>query len=122
MGDISGIQNRTVQRMISIEKNFMIDEIKTYAYFSGSTLSVVGEIFAKEINSNLIIECTVYDEEGDIIESTPNDDYGGTKYYRNIIDRESFFNGFPFKHTIFLDGDVKIGKVRIIPIQGGNDA
>ncbi len=103
-----------IVRMPSIEKKYGIDELKVFAYMSGGELNVVGEVIAKEITQDFSLTCSVYDADGDMIESIENNSYG-SGLVTSYIKRAVFFNGYPFEfNKVFADG-VDISKIRIIP-------
>ena len=101
--------------MPSLEEKFGIDDMKIYAYISDGKLTVIGEIISKKIISDFSLICTVYDKDGDMIESLENCTYGSA-VVTSTIHKQVFFNGYPFKFSkYFSDAAVKIGKIRIIP-------
>ena len=103
-----------IVRMPAIEKKYGIDEIRIYAYMSGKELNVVGEIISDEISDDFSLTCTVYDQDGDMVESIENSSYG-SGLVTHAIKSKVFFNGYPFKFSQYLDDGVDVSKIRVIP-------
>lgn len=103
-----------IVRMPAIEKKYGIEELKVYAYMSGKELNVVGEVIAEEITDDFSLTCTVYDADGDMVESIENDSYG-SGLVTSRIKTAVFFNGYPFSFSKYLDDGVEVSKIRIVP-------
>ena len=97
------------------ERRFGIDDLKIYAYAeSESALYIAGEVLAWKIREEFCMVCTIYDADGDILETTENVSYG-SGLVTSMIKPGAFFNGYPF---VFYVGGIqlsKIEKIRIIP-------
>lgn len=100
--------------MPSIEKKYGIDELKVFAYLSGKELTVVGEVIADDITEDFSLTCSVYDADGDMVESIENNSYGSGLVTSNIKCK-TFFSGYPFKFHEYLDDGVEVSKIRIVP-------
>ena len=60
-----------------LEKEYGIDDIKLYAYFEDkSSLYIVGEIIALAPQKPFCMICTLYDKDGDVLETTESSSYG----------------------------------------------
>ena len=111
---VKRLSTEQIVRMPSIEKKYGIDELKVFAYLSGKELTVVGEVIADEITEDFSLTCSVYDADGDMVESIDNNSYGSGLVTHNIKCK-TFFNGYPFKFHEYLDDGVDVSKIRIIP-------
>jgi hypothetical protein len=99
-----------------MEKLYGIDEIRLYGYEEGDeSFHIVGEIFAKKAPAkSFCIMCTVYDRDGDIIETKESRSYG-SGLVTSMIEPISFFNGFPFIFDLWGVPKKKIKEIRIAP-------
>lgn len=111
---VKKLEDKQIVRMPSIEKKYGIDELRFYAYINNTELKVIGEVFSEQILKDFCLICTVYDKDGDMIESFKNDSYGST-FVTSYIKEASFFNGYPFSMSIYLADNVEVGKIRIVP-------
>lgn len=95
------------------EKLLGINDLKLYAYWeSESSLTIIGQIFAPHLEKAFCLTCSVYDKEGDVIESCENSSYG-SGLVSSYIRPGSFFDGFPFR--FYLTG-IKMNSVKEISI------
>lgn len=111
---VKRLSENQIVRMPAIEKKYGIEELRIYAYMSGKELNVIGEIISDEISDDFSLTCTVYDQEGDMIESIENSSYG-SGLVTSAIKTRVFFNGYPFKFSKYLDDGVEVSKIRVIP-------
>ena len=111
---VNRLRNDQIVRVSATEKKFGIKDMKIYAYMNDNEINIIGEIISDEILKDFSLTCTVYDQDGDMIESLENDTYG--RYVvTNEIKKKVFFNGYPFKFSEYLDEGVKVSKIRIVP-------
>ena len=106
-----------IVRVRAMEKAFGIEDLSIVAYVAEGVLYVVGQIKAERIEEDLLLKCTVYDGEGDMIDSIENLPYGGEGL--SVIRKNAFFNGLPFKFEKKLKRNENVGKLRIIVCKGG---
>ena len=106
-----------IVRVRAMEKAFGIEDLSIVAYVAEGVLHVVGQIKAERIEEDLLLKCTVYDGEGDMIDSIENLPYGGEGL--SVIRKNAFFNGLPFKFEKKLKRNENVGKLRIIVCKGG---
>ena len=111
---VNRLRNDQIVRVPSTERKYGIDELRIYAYIDGKDLKVVGEVIADYILNDFSLTCTVYDQEGDMVESLENYTYG-MWYSTRMIKEEVFFNGFPFEFSTTLGEGVEVSKIRIVP-------
>lgn len=104
-----------IERNMDLEKSFGIKNISFYYYVEqGDDVHIVGEVFAKiPLKQSFCFICTLYDDDGDIIESKVNDSYG-SGVVTSMIKPDNFFDGFPFSFT-FYDPKVTIARIKIVP-------
>lgn len=104
------------KRDLLLEKKFGIDEVRLYGYEQGEdSICIVGEIIAKKTPPNsFCMFCTLYDDDGDIIETKENRHYG-SGLVSSMIKPSSFFNGFPFSFTFWGVKKSKIKEISITP-------
>ena len=110
------IPDEIIKREIALEKEYGIDDIKLYGYFDGDeSIYIVGEIVAKKTPPNsFCMMCTVYDKEDDIIETTESSSYG-SGLVTSMIHPSTFFDGFPFKFSVYGVPKKKIKEICIYP-------
>ena len=111
---ITKMTPKQIYRVRSIEKEYGIDDLKIYAYIDGGSLVVVGEIIAEKLLDTFKLVCSIYDQEGDMIESIKNEPYGSGVVTSEIYPR-AFFDRYPFLFRTYLGNKVKIGKIRVTP-------
>ena len=99
-----------------VEKEYGIDDIKLYGYSEDNdTLYIVGEIFCKKKpKDSFCIICTIYDKDGDIIETTESRSYG-SGLVTSMITPAAFFDGFPFAFYLWGIPKRKIKEICIAP-------
>ena len=107
-------KDNQIVRMRAAEQKYGIEDMKIYAYMNGRSLEVVGEIIAEEIADSFTLICTVYDADGDMVETKDNC-YYGEGLVTHAIKPKVFFNGYPFRFSIFMNEGVNISKIRIVP-------
>ena len=103
-----------IVRIRSMEAALGIDDLKLYSYIADGTLYIVGQVIAEQINNNFVLKCTIYDEDGDMIESFDNSSYGNA-LVTSSIKKNAFFNGYPFRFVKSIKKNTNISKIRIIP-------
>ena len=108
------IDDNMFQRDRELERTFGIEDIKLYGYYDDSRVNIVGEIISSRINKSFCIVCTIFDREGDIIDTDENWNYG-SGLVTNIIVPQLFFSRFPFKISFLNVPRLKISHFRIIP-------
>lgn len=102
-------------RDLDLEAKFGIKEIKLYGYWEdSSSLTIVGQLFAPRIEKEFLLNCSIYDKDGDVIESCENDAYG-SGLVNSYIQPEAFFDGFPFRFNIYGPQKSKIKEIKILP-------
>ena len=113
---LQATQNNHVsfQRDRELERTFGIEDIKLYGYYDGSQVKITGEIISSRINKSFCIVCTLFDREGDIIDTDEKWNYG-SGLVSNIIVPQLFFSRFPFKISFLNVPRLKISHFRIIP-------
>lgn len=109
------IDNSMLQRDVALEKQYGIDKIRLYGYFSDTTsMKIVGEIISNSIKKPFCMICTLYDKDGDIIETTESNSYG-SGLVTSMINPKAFFSGFPFKFSFWSVPRRKMKKISITP-------
>ena len=103
-----------IVRIRSMEAALGIDDLKLYSYIADGTLYIIGQVIAEQINNNFVLKCTIYDEDGDMIESFDNSSYGNA-LVTSSIKKNAFFNGYPFRFVKSIKKNTNISKIRIIP-------
>lgn len=83
------------------EREFGVKDLALYGFWDDNHLRVMGQIFADKIDKQFSFVCSIYDKDGDVIESTENESYGGSGFVTHAIKPDSFFNGFPFMFSIY---------------------
>lgn len=103
-------------RELDAEKAYGIDELRLYGYAEGDdSFHIVGEVIAKRTpTAAFCIICTVYDKDGDIIETTESRSYG-SGLVTSMIEPCCFFSGFPFIFDLWGVPRKKIKEIRIAP-------
>lgn len=103
-----------IERDLVLEKSFGIKKINFYYYVEEcGDIKIVGELFASTpLKKDFCFICTLYDEDGDIIESEENRSYG-SGLVTSYIKTESYFDGFPFSFTFF--NPKAVDKIKIVP-------
>lgn len=104
-----------IERDLVLEKSFGIKDINLYCYVEkDGDIRIIGELFATTpLKQSLCFICTLYDEDGDIIESKQNNSYG-RGVVTSFIEPDSFFDGFPFSFD-FYNPKVKVDRIKIVP-------
>lgn len=113
--NIRKIPSNLIKRNLQLEASFGIENISIYAYKdSDSSITILGQVFAGElIENSFCLIMTLYDRDGDIIESTESNSYG-SGLVTSMIKPCSYFDGFPFK--FYYRGNLKdISKISIVP-------
>lgn len=77
-------------------------------------LEIVGEIISNSIKKPFCMICTLYDKDGDIIETTESNSYG-SGLVTSMINPKAFFSGFPFKFSFWSVPRRKMKKISITP-------
>lgn len=103
-------------RDLPIEKKFGISDLKLYGYWEDEdSLRIVGEIFCKKRPSgSFCMMCTIYDEDGDVIEATESNHYG-SGLVTSMIEPAAFFDGFPFVFSFWDAPRKRIKEICITP-------
>ena len=119
--DSHGPLGKLVTKDKEAEKRYGIDHIRTYCFFRGGwypSLVIQGEVFGKLKADKIMIGCTIYDKEGDVIGSFQNDGYGRSGFVSNEIPRKGFFDGYPFSMNHRVDFPIEeIGEILIYPME-----
>lgn len=110
------LADKLITRDSSVEAEFGISELRVYAYMaSDSELTIVGEVFATpKPKKRFYVQITIYDKDGDVLESDDNSGYG-SGLVTSYIYPSAFFNGFPFTKTFYGVKKSDIGEIRIVP-------
>lgn len=103
-------------RDLTAEKEFGISDLKIYGYWEDKdTLYIVGEIFcSKKPSDSFCMVCTIYDKDGDIIETTESRSYG-SGLVTSMITPAAFFDGFPFAFNFWSVPRRRIKEISITP-------
>ena len=102
-------------RDYQLEKQFGIDDLKLYGYWEDNdSLVIIGQVFATDLKKECCFICSIYDKDGDVIESTENDSYG-SGLVTSMIKPKTFFDGFPFKFDLYGNKKKQVKEVRITP-------
>lgn len=109
------IDDSLFQRDIALEKEYGIDDIRLYGYFSDtSSVEIVGEIVAATIKKPFCMICSLFDKDGDIISTTESNSYG-SGLVTSMINPKAYFTGFPFKFSLWSVPKRKMKKISITP-------
>jgi len=109
------IPNDMFYRDYDMEQEFGVDDIKLYGYWeSDNHLAIVGQIVADSLSKEFSLVCSVYDKDGDVIESSDNESYGGSGFVTRNIKPDSFFNGFPFRFSIYGIKKNSVKEIRVV--------
>ncbi len=110
------ISNNLFTRDLKAEKTFGIDNITLYGYWKGEdAIYIAGQIFSqKPIRKNFCMMCTVYDKDGDIIETQESCSYGGG-LVTSMIKPATFFDGFPFCFILWDISKKSLKEIKIAP-------
>lgn len=112
------INDSLFSRNLILEKQYGIDDIKLYGYFSDTnSMEIVGEIIAPSLKKPLCMICTLYDKDGDILETTESSSYG-SGLVTSMIYPGAFFSGFPFKFSLWSIPRRKMKRISITPADG----
>lgn len=112
------IDDSLFAREVKDEERYGIQDLKLYGYFSDTeSLDIVGEIIAKKPKKPFCMICTLYDKDGDIIETEECVSYG-SGLVTSMIYPNAFFNGFPFKFSFWGVSKRKVKKICIAPADG----
>ena len=113
--NIERINQDIFERDLDLELSFGIEDLRLYGYIiDGDDLTIVGEIVGEKINETVSFSCTIYDDEGDIIDVYTNTCYGDA-LVSSSIPVAAYFNGFPISFSEYIDDSKVISKIRIIP-------
>lgn len=97
------------------EKKYGIDDIHLYGYFEDTdSLYIIGQISSKKPKKPFCMICTLYDKDGDIIETEECSSYG-SGLVTSMIQPAAYFDGFPFKFRFWGVSQKKIKKISISP-------
>ena len=109
------IDDTLIHRDSMLEKEYGIDDIKLYAYFEDkSSLYIVGEIIALAPKKPFCMICTLYDKDGDVLETTESSSYG-SGLVTSMIYPNAFFSGFPFRFSLWNVPRKKMKRISITP-------
>ena len=102
-------------RDLEQEKVFGIKDLKLYGYWEdNSSLNIVGQIVADKLKSECCFICSIYDHDGDVMESCENEEYG-SGLVSSMIHPEAFFNGFPFRFDLYSVKKKRVKAIKIVP-------
>ena len=103
-------------RDLAMEKKFGISDLGLYAYWKDEdSLYIVGEIYCKKKpKDSFCMICTIYDEDGDIVETTESESYG-SGLVTSMIKPAAFFGGFPFVFNFWSVPRKRVEKICITP-------
>lgn len=102
-------------RDYELEQDFGVEDLKLYGYWEDNNhLSILGQIVADSLEKEFSLVCSLYDKDGDVIESTDNESYGGSGFVTHSIKPDSFFNGFPFKFSIYGPKKSQVTGIKIV--------
>ena len=109
------INDSMIVRDDSLDSTFGITDVKLYGYAHDDEICIVGEVFAKQpLKKNFCFMCNLYDYDDDIIESSENDSYG-SGLVTSMIQRNSFFDGFPFMFRFMSRSISDVKYIKITP-------
>lgn len=115
------IDGSLIQRNYALERTFGIEDIRIYGYYSDTNaIEIIGEIIASSIIKPFFLTCTVYDKDGDILETKENDSYG-SGVVTSEVHPKAFFSGFPFTFGTLCVPRRKIKKISITPSSGSEE-
>ena len=97
------------------EMKYGIDDIQLYGYFEDTdSLYIIGQISSQKPKKPFCMICTLYDKDGDIIETEECSSYG-SGLVTSMIQPAAYFDGFPFKFRFWGVSQKKIKKISISP-------
>lgn len=113
---ITKLPLNTISRNLKKESLYGITDITIYAYKSREhSLDVVGQVFAgNKLKKAFCLIMSIYDQDGDIIESKTSSSYG-SGLVTSMIKPMSYFNGFPFKFYCMNVNWEEVSKIEIVP-------
>ena len=103
-----------IMRDRALEQRLGIQDINFYAYKTpGGKVEIVGEVIAPaNIRKSLRFSCTLYDGDGDVIETRSNLQYGSTSH----LTPETFFDRYPVRFGFtFVKTEIK--RIKIVPVE-----
>lgn len=105
-----------ISRDLKKEVLYGIKDLAIYAYKSDdSSLNIVGQVFAgSKIQKVFCLIMTIYDHDGDIIESKESASYG-SGLVTSMIKPGSYFEGYPFKFYYFGIKWKEVSRIEIVP-------
>ncbi len=113
MGNKFKLSPERIQRLESLERKFGIEDMSIFAYLrQGNELIVNGEIYGDKLTDSIEIICSVYDKDGDIIASSPNNDYS-RGFVSHCIRPRSFKGIFPFSINVKIPEGQTIDRIRV---------
>lgn len=103
-----------IERNRGLERSLGIQDINFYSYKTpGGKVEIVGEVIAPtNIKKVFWFSCTLYDEDGDVIETRTNLQHGTTTH----LTPDTFFNGYPIKFP-FTYVKPEIKRIKIVPVE-----
>ena len=109
------INDSLFDRNLVLEKQYGIDDLRLYGYFTDTnSMEIVGEIIAQTPKKPFCMICSLYDKDGDIIETTECSSYG-SGLVTSMIYPNAFFSGFPFKFSFWSIQRRKMKRISITP-------
>lgn len=109
------IKDDMFSRDYALEKEYGVSDLKLYGYWEReNSMYILGQIISSHINKEFCLVCTLYDEDGDVIESIKNETYGGFGFVTHSIKPETFFDGFPFRFEVYGTERSKVKEIQIV--------
>ena len=110
------VPDNMIIRDRKIEQEYGVTDMKVYAYWEReNSLNIVGQIFAKHLTKKFLLVCSLYDEDGDVLDSRQNETYGGIGFVTYEINPDTFFDGFPFRFDVYDAAKMhQVKEIRIV--------
>lgn len=103
-----------IERDRVLERRLGIQDINFYFYKTlDGTVKIISEVIAPaNIKKSFRFACTLYDEDGDVIETSSNLQYRTTAH----LTPETFFDGYPVTFS-FMWMKTEIKRIKIVPVE-----